>query len=177
MKRVRFGLLLLSLLLTGCADVAMTGAQAIYNRHSIQKTWHDQYITMQIHKALKIDNNQFNDANVVIATYNGQVLLAGQVPHPWQKKEAEQLAKQIEGVNQVYNAMQIAGPSSTLTRISDAWVTAKVKAKLIASDEVDASQIKVVTENGMVFLMGTIQADEADAAAELARSIDGVESV
>lgn len=163
--------------LQGCVDVAMTGAQVVYNRHSIQKTLQDQYITMQAFKALNVDSDQFKDTNIEIATYNGEVLLAGQVPEMWQRNKAEEIVKQIPEVKRVYNTVTIAAPSSTLIRLSDAWITAKVKAKLIASNDLDATQIKVVTENGTVYLMGTIWPNEAEAAVDLSRDTDGVQKV
>lgn len=163
--------------LQGCVNVATTSAQAIYNHHSIEKNLNDQYITMQAYKALSIDNDQFKNANISTATYNGEMLLVGQAPEAWQRTKAEEIVKKIEDVQHVYNLVTIANPSSTLTKISDTWITAKIKAKLIASGDVDGSQVKVVTENGTVYLMGILQPDEAQAAIDLASNTDGVGSV
>ena len=174
----RLGLLLsFFLLLQGCLNVATTGAGMVYNRHSLQKNIHDQYISMQAYKALSVDDKQFADSNISISTFNKRVLLAGEVRRPWQKIKAEEIVKQIPNVERVYNVLPISNPSSTLTRISDIWLTTKIKAKLLASDDIDGSQVKVVTENGTVYLMGTLQKYEADAAVDLASTTDGVESV
>ncbi len=174
---LRMGLLLISLSLQGCLNMATTGAQAVYNRHSIQKNVTDQYITMQAYQALYFKTDQFKNANVAISTYNNEVLLAGQVPFSWQKTEAERIVKQIADVNTVYNLISIESPSSTLTRVSDAWITTKIKTKLLASDDIDVTQIKVVTENGTVYLMGILRPEEADAAVDVARYTEGVQSV
>lgn len=163
--------------LQGCMNVATTGAQAVYNHHSIEKNLKDQYLTMQAYQALYVKTKQFKNTNIAISTYNQEMLLAGQVPSPWQKRSAEKIVKAIPDVEHVYNLLEIQSPSSTLTRISDTWITAKVKAKLIASNDLDASQIKVVTENGIVFLMGILQPDQASAAVEIASNTDGVLSV
>ena len=163
--------------LQGCADVAMTGAQAVLNRHTIQKKFSDQYITMQAFKALNIDSDQFKDANIVVATWEGDVLLTGQVPQAWQQAEADRIVKAVPDVKQVYNLTTIESPTSTLTRMSDAWITTKVKTKLIASDDVDGTRVKVVTENGTVYLMGIVQLKEAEAAVTLASATEGVEKV
>jgi len=170
-------LMIIFLLLPGCADVVMTGAQTVLNRHTIQKNVHDQYLTMKVFRAIKIDNDQFKDTNISIATYNNEVLLTGQVPETWQREEAARLAEAVPDVGQVYNLITVSNPSSSLTRISDAWLTAKVKAKLMASNDVDGSHIKVVTEHGTVYLMGVLQPNEAAAAVDVARNTDGVESV
>ncbi len=161
----------------GCMNAAMTGAQAIYNRHSIQKNLTDQYITLQAFNRINNANNHFKGANISVATYNSEVLLAGQAPHEWQKSEAESIVKQIPEVERVHDTISIANPSSTLTRISDTWITTKIKAKLMASADVDVTQVKVVTENGVVYLMGILLPDEAQAAMELAKKTDGVANV
>jgi osmotically-inducible protein OsmY len=165
------------LMLQSCFNIATSGATAVYNRHSLQRNFKDQYTTLRINQALNIKTSEFSNANITVAMLEGEVLLAGQVPSAWQKEKAESIVKKIPNVKTVYNLITVASPSSTMTRISDAWITAKVKARLMASDDVDASQLKVVTENGSVYLMGTLKVDEADAAAEIASATDGVQRV
>lgn len=165
------------LLIQGCADVAMSGAQAVYNRHSIQKSVNDNYNTFRANQALNEESKTFKNTNITVATYNDEMLLTGQVPYAWQRERAEQIIKKVTDVGKLHNVIAISSPSSSLTRMSDAWITAKVKSKMLASDDVDASQVKVITENGTVYLMGIIQPDEADAAVELASDTDGVRSV
>lgn len=169
--------LLCTALLQSCADVAMTSAQAFYNRHSLEKNFSDQYITMQAHQNLYIKTDEFKNTHIAIATYHGDVLLAGQVPVAWQKSKAEQLIKDLPNVRQIYNLVTINTPSSTLTRMSDGWITAKIKAKLLTASDIDASQVKVVTENGTVYLMGTVQPQEAATAVNIAKDTDGVQGV
>jgi osmotically-inducible protein OsmY len=167
----------LFLLLQSCMNIATSGAQALYNQHSIKKNLNDQFINMQAFQAIHYKSNDFKDANISIATYNSEVLLAGEAPQAWQKVKAEQLIRKIPDVKAVYNLVRTSSPSSTMTRMSDAWITAKVKAKLIASDDLDATQIKVVTENGTVYLMGILQPDAADAATDIASNTAGVQRV
>ena len=167
-------LMIIAVVLQGCVNAAMTGAQTVYNHKSIQKNLKDEYITLQAYKALNIDDKRFKDANISIATYNGDVLLAGQAPEYWQRDSAEKIVKKIPDVTQVYNFVKVASPSSTLTRISDAWITTKVKSKFLASEDLDATQIKVVTEDGTVYLMGILTPDDASEAADIASETDGV---
>lgn len=162
--------------LQGCLNAAMTGVQAFYNRHGIQQNLNDQYITMKAYQELKQDN-KLTDANISVATYNNEVLLAGQVPQYWQKKEAEQIVKRIPDVLHIYDTIVIASPSSTLTRMSDTWITAKIKAKLLASADVDVTKVKVVTENSTVYLMGLLPSEEAEAAIRVASTTTGVTKV
>lgn len=170
-------ILVIFFLVQGCMSVATTGAQAVYNRRSLEKNVNDQLTTVRINQALNFKTNEFRNANIDIATYNNEVLLAGQVPEEWQKEKAEEIAKSFPNVERVYNLLAISSPSSGITRISDAWITSKVKAKFIASEDLDATQVKVVTENGTVYLMGILKPEEADAAVELARTTQGVQSV
>lgn len=163
--------------LSGCMDVASTGAQAVYNRHGIQKNLHDQNVTRQVFQALNYKTNAFKDAHIVIATYNNEILLTGQVPQAWQKEKVEQIAKTIPNIGKVYNLLSVAAPTSSLTHMSDGWITTKIKARLLAAEDVDASHIKVVTENGTVYLMGIVSVNDAKAATEVARKTDGVERV
>lgn len=163
--------------LTACVNAAMTGASVAYNHTSIQRNVSDQITTMRIYQALIHKCDDFKDANVAIATFHDEVLLAGQVPESWQKNKAEEIAKRVSNGKEVHNLIAIGSPSSTLTRLSDSWITAKIKAKYLASSDIDATQIKVVTENGTVFLMGLVMPEAAAAAVDIARTTDGVESV
>lgn len=166
-----------ALCLAACMNIATSGAQAIYNHHSIQKSVNDQLITMHASQQLKRHSDVFKNSNISVSTYDTEVLLAGQVPSIWQKIRAEQLVKAVPDVGPIHNVIQVEGPTSTLTRVSDTWITTKVKSKLIASNDVDATLVKVVTENGTVYLMGTLKPEQAEAATELASNTDGVQSV
>lgn len=163
--------------LQACVNVATTGAQAVYNHHSIEKSLKDQYLSMKAYQSLYFDTDEFKDTNIAITTYNDEMLLAGQAPEKWQREKAEQIVRENTGVKTLYNLISLDSPSSTLTRVSDAWITTKVKGKLIASTEIDATQIKVVTENGTVYLMGVLLPEHASIAVDLARNTDGVQSV
>lgn len=155
----------------------MSGAQVVYNRHHIQKNLSDQYATLQAYQAINHDNDIFENTNIAITTFNNEMLIAGQVPKQYQKRKVEVLVKNATDVGEIHNALTISNPSSSLTRMSDAWITAKVKAKMLASDDLDASLIKVVTENGVVYLMGVVPPSEAQAAVTLASETQGVSRV
>lgn len=176
-KNIIFLIIILSFLLVGCVSVATSGAQAIYNHQSIQKNVQDQYITMRAYQVLDIETDQFKYTNISISTFNQVVLLSGQVNHAWQKKAAEKLVRKISGVEEVYNWISVDHPATHLDRACDTWLTAKVKAQLIVAADLDASQIKVVTENGTVFLMGILTPQAAQIAAVTASHIQGVRKV
>jgi len=179
MKTRMFIYLFIIFLLQGCMSAAMTGASTIYNRQGIKSTFKDQLISLQAYQKLELDNNkkEFANANISVTAYNGEVLLAGQVPEEWQSKRAEQVVAALPNVTKVYNVLQISSPSSALTRVSDAWLTAKVKAQMIASEDMDGSKVKVVSENGTVYLMGVVIPEQADVAVDIARNTAGVGQV
>lgn len=162
-------------MISGCMSVATSGAQAIYNHKSLQENAHDQYVTVRAYQAL--DSDQFKKANIGISTLNRVVLLTGEVSQAWQKKEAERLVRRIAGVDDVYNWIKVEEPASQFDHLNDSWLTAKVKTKLIASADLDATKIKVITEKGTVYLMGFLKPDEAEEAAQTASHTDGVQKV
>ncbi len=177
MKIIRaLPIMILICCLQGCMNVATSGAEVIYNRHSIQKNLKDQYATLKAYRALR-KTDQFQNSNIIVSTYNGEMLLAGQTPMHWQKTRAEELIRKQVDVARIYNLITVQGISSPLTRVSDSWITAKIKAKFLASDDMDGSQVKVITENGTVYLMGTLLPEHAETAIDLASNTQGVQRV
>ncbi len=166
-----------TLLLSSCTNVAMSGASAVYNRNSLQSSFTDPYTGMQVDHALFWGSNRFKESNISIDTFNGEVLLTGQIPTASLQKEATELASKVRGVDHVYNMTKRTNPISALTHASDTWITAKIKSQLIANNDIDPTKIKVVTEDGTVFLMGLVLPEQATIAIDIARSTDGVENV
>lgn len=163
--------------LCSCMNAAVTSAQAVYNRHGIQSSLNDQYIMMKAERTIYIDTDRFQNTNVSVSSFNGIVLIAGQVQTAAQRVEIEKIVKKIPGVKEIHDVVTVSPPPSALTRVSDTWITTKIKTKLIAMNEIDPSQIKVITENGVVYLMGIVPPDQADIAVDLARQTEGVQSV
>lgn len=175
------GLLLLCLL-GGCMDAAVTGAQTVYNRHSLKKTLNDHEISLRAGQAIYVASKAFQDTHVSVSCFNGTILLTGQVTTASQRTRIEMIVQRIAAENYpapttLYNRIEVAPPASSLTRLSDSWITTKIITQLVASEEVDPSQIKVITENGTVYLMGTVPPDQGKAAIDIARTTDGVQEV
>jgi Predicted periplasmic or secreted lipoprotein len=117
------------------------------------------------------------ESHLGVTSFNGVVLITGQVRAEALKRRAEEVVQELRNVRRVYNELEVAGPTSLLTRSGDSWVTSKVKTKLLASDAAPGRDIKVVTENGVVYLLGLVTRDDADTAAEIARNTGGVRKV
>ncbi len=116
-------------------------------------------------------------SHLLVTSYNGVVLLAGQVPDPASRELAENVVKRINKVRKVYNEITISGPTSHIVRVNDTWISAKVKTKMMADEKVSAMGIKVVTENGVVYLLGLISQEEAAQAVRLVQETHGVQKV
>jgi osmotically-inducible protein OsmY len=88
-----------------------------------------------------------------------------------------ELVKKVDKVTHVYNELTIAAPSSLVSRSSDSYITTKVKTQLFADKNVSGIQFKVVTEKGVVYLMGIVSRAEAEIATDIARQTGGVQKV
>ncbi len=161
----------------GCVNTAVSGAQALYNREDIQNSLNDRYVVMKADRSIYLDTGKYQNTRVSVACFNGVVLLAGQVNNRRQAVEIEHIAKNISGVTEVHNLMTVSASASALTDFSDMWITTKIKSKFLAAKDVNLNQIKVVTDNGTVYLMGIVPHKQANAAVYLARTTDGVQRV
>ena len=182
MKKILLILTVIGLLqgcvaVVGGAAVGAAGATAIYNKQNIQATLADNNMQDAIVKNLEANTDIVNQSHIVVAVYRSVVLLAGQAPTTGLKALAENIASKTPKIKRLYNEITIEGPSSTLTRTSDTWVTTKIKTQFLATDHLKSGQFKVVTENGTVFLMGIVTRDQAQLAVNVAREINGVQKV
>jgi len=176
-KKPLFLIIFFSLLLEGCIGMAVSGAQAVYNRNYLQNSFNDHYLDMQINQAIFWPTKAYQSSHIAINTFNSDVLLTGQVPTYDLKAQLTQITKKIVGVAEVYNFTQVSPPISPLLHASDAWISSKIEAKLILNNDINPDKIKVVTENGVVYLMGMVFNEQAEIAIELARRTIGVRRV
>jgi osmotically-inducible protein OsmY len=110
------------------------------------------------------------DVHINITSFNRNVLISGEVPSEAVKTEIGRLIAGIENVRNVSNELAVSGPTSLTTRSSDSLVTADVKLRFMGDKRFNAEHVKVVTENGTVFLMGIVKRAEAEAATEVANA-------
>ncbi|CAK0769718.1 hyperosmotically inducible periplasmic protein [Gammaproteobacteria bacterium] len=178
-----FFALLSSSLLTGCAAPLLfvggvaTGAIVADDRRSAGTMLYDEGIELDAHKALDSDPRLRNETHINITSFNSVVLLSGEAPTTILRYRAETLVREVPRVRLVYNEMTIGPPSSMTTRSSDTIITARVKGEISGNRYVDANHVKIVTESGVVFLMGLVSRSEADQSTEAARGVSGVVKV
>ncbi|MDF2529765.1 MAG: Secreted protein [Gammaproteobacteria bacterium] len=114
-------------------------------------------------------------SNVEVTVFNGIVLLLGQVPSQEIRNSIASQVSEINGVTLVYNQLTV-GPSVTFATYSnDSWITTKVKANMLG--QVDPLHFKIVTQQGVVYLLGQVTKQEGGLAVNVARQTDRVKRV
>ncbi|MDF4845025.1 BON domain-containing protein, partial [Vibrio parahaemolyticus] len=117
------------------------------------------------------------EVRVVASSYNGTVVLMGQAPTQDLILALERRAREVSGVKVIHNQIKQKEPL-TVTQISnDSWITTKVKSALLTDSELNGVKVKVITEDGDVFLFGYVTPEQSDRATEIARNISGVKQV
>ncbi len=161
----------------GCFPLAVTGVSAAALMAADRRTpgiyIEDENIELKSLARLR----EFPTAHVNATSFDRRVLLTGEAPSEELRKQAADAVRAIPNVRDVTNEVQVAGASSLASRGSDALVTSNVKARMVNNGRFSPNHVKVVTEAGVVYLMGLVTADEAEAAAEIARSTSGVNRV
>ena len=165
-------------LLPGCFPLAVTsmGAAAVMatDRRTTGIYIEDESIEWKAVARLRQDSR---GAHVNATSYNRRVLLTGEAPTADEKKRIEDVVKSIPNVREVINEISVGNVTSLTTRGNDALVTSNVKARMVNAARFSPTHVKVVTENGVVYLMGMVTATEAEAAVEVARNTQGAKSV
>jgi len=113
----------------------------------------------------------------VNTVYNGLVLITGEAPNQEMKALAGDTARDYHGQRKVYNELQLRGKTSIVSRTNDSLISGKIKTKLAFTKGIDFSDMKIVTEDSVVYLLGTLYEDMGDIAAEVARNTRGVRKV
>lgn len=174
-------LLALIAVLQGCVAAAVVtvvgGATVVNDRRTIGNQIDDQTIEIAAYNALGKVTGLKDNTNIQVTSVNGTLLAVGQAPNAHLRDLAIKTLTSVNGVAQFHNQIRIGSTTSLLTRSNDVWLTSKVKTALFASDKIDATAIKVITENAEVFLMGLVNQTEADEAVNIARNISGVNRV
>lgn len=141
--------------------------------HSIDDERIETVVLVNLRKA----GETLKAAHINTISYNGVVLLVGQVSSKDDRSLASEVAGQVRGVRLVHNELTVSGEISALAVTNDAWLTTKVKSKLLASSDVESGRIKVITENGAVYLMGLLTRAEADRAVDVAKNTGGLQKI
>ena len=166
-----------STLLAGCVPLVVGGAVAgtalvATDRRSVGAQADDEAIELKI--ANNIGTGYGDRVHVNVTSYNGIVLLTGEVPTPDLVGTIAEIARTTAKVRLVHNQLVVAPVSDVGARSNDTYITSKVKARFIEENRFPANRVKVVTERQVVYLMGMVTHREADDAAQIAAATTDV---
>jgi osmotically-inducible protein OsmY len=169
-----------TVLLSACAPLlvggaAVGGALMATDRRTSGTQVEDQAIELKAGK--RIGDLLGDRGHVNVTSYGRQVLITGEVPNEADRAAVEKAVQGIENVRSTVNELVVAGNASLTSRSNDAILTSKVKATYVDAKDLQAHAIKVVTERGVVYLMGRVTEREASRAADLAAGVSGVQKV
>ncbi len=137
----------------------------------------DEVLENLVAREIRKADAGFKGSHLVVVSYNGVVLLVGQIAEDRLLPVATDTASKVAKVRRVHNELEVSAPISMVARSNDSWLTTKVKSRLVAAKTVPGTKIKVVTENGVVYLLGLVSREAADNAVEIARTVYGVQKI
>ena len=134
-------------------------------------------IGIQLEAGAQLSNKFGSDAHINVSSFNQQVLLTGEVKTAAIKAQADADVKQLKNVRAVFDEL-IVGPNSSYTaRANDAYLTSKIKAEMIFTNNLPSNSMDIVTEGTNVYMLGILTAAEAASAKKIASSTNGVKAV
>jgi len=167
--------------LQGCAGLVIAGgatAGAMANDRRTSGAYvDDETIEWKIIDVLYQDEQIDEQTHLNATSYNGIVLLTGEIPSDEMRAKIGEKIRGVRGVRQIHDETSIAAPSSMMSRSGDTWITSKVKTAMLTDDTDMGARTKVVTDKGVVYLMGIVSPQEADKLTDIARRVGGVQKV
>jgi osmotically-inducible protein OsmY len=166
-----------SLLLSGCVPLVVAGAVGgtalvVADRRSVGAQADDEAIELKIGN--NIGSGYGDRVHVNVTSYNGLVLLTGEVPTQDLVASIAQIARTTAKVRRVENDLTVDPVSSVGSRTNDSYITSKIKARFVEANKFAPNHVKVVTERQVAYLLGLVRHDEADTAAQIAATTSGV---
>ena len=169
------------LLLQGCVPLlisgAATGVGAAHDRRTLGAIIDDENIELKAAATIGLDANINKLVHVNVTSMNGIVLLTGEAATPEARDQVLTHLRAVNGVRRITNELRDAPPSTLGNRSKDSLITSAVKSRFLVTRHLDPTRVKVITEAGVVYLMGLVTHAEGDLATERAATIDGVTGV
>jgi osmotically-inducible protein OsmY len=153
-------------MLPGCAPLGPPPAGSVFEDENIE----NQAIS-------QINSHHTGTVHVNVTCFKRRLLLTGEVPSEASKSEIEKIVSGVANVRAINNELVVGSIRGIASRTSDSLVTSDVKLRFVKEGAFRTNQVKIITENGTVFLMGSVHRKEAASAAELASTTNGVQRV
>lgn len=160
----------LILSMTGCANAVLVATDP----RSVSTVTSDQYITQSL--GVKYMSDEFESDHVKATVYNHRVLLTGQVVNDKQRNRALAEVKEFDSIQKIYDYL-IVSPKYISTSSEDTYITGQVKMKLIGAGNVNSNDGKIVTDHGVVYILGIIKKSQLENMLNEAKSVEGVKKV
>jgi osmotically-inducible protein OsmY len=169
-------LIILSGYLSSCISNIWTGANLVYDRHDVYKKFSDYQLFVNVNNSLYVDKLFHCDTCVLdVATFHGDILVAGHLPTDELLQEARQRLFKISGYRHLF--IELVVSQNSPSGFQDSWITTKIRSKMFADDSIDPNAFKITTSDNVVFLMGDVKEEQALRVIKLARSSSGVVKV
>lgn len=175
--------ILLLLAMSSCTAILVetTGEQGIQEdptERTAGAVVEDEIIETKVIVNIKSQEPALKNSNIAAVSHNGVVLLVGQVESEALKNRATEIASQASAkIKRIHNEIEVSGKTSFLSRSNDTWITTKVRTRMMTNRDIPSDQVRIVAENGTVYLMGLISQFEGDNAANAASGVSGVQRV
>lgn len=166
-----------AVVVAGAAASASVGGAVIYDKRSFNTMNQDHLAHSIAMNALDHDPLLVGHSHLSLSVFNHVGLLVGQAQTPEVRERAYQIVTNVQNIQRVYNQITVSPPTSTVQRANDSWISTKVRASLMGTAGLHSTNLKVVTEDGVVYLMGVVSHKQADLAVNTARRISGVVKV
>ncbi|MGJ7457143.1 BON domain-containing protein [Halomonas sp. MA07-2] len=174
-------LLAATLGVAGCTTVTGVTHQGTidenYGKRTAGAQVEDQSIETKISHNLRRTDARLGDARINVDSYNGVVLLTGQVPSQELQEKASEIAHEVRNVREVHNELSVAANLPASQRLSDTWLNTRIRTNLAANDRIDSGRIRVITENASVYLMGIVSRSEADRIVQAVSNVGGMQRI
>lgn len=168
---------MLSLLLCSCWNSVWTGANMVYQRHGLYRKLTDFQLAAAVSRALYYKDMTFKcvACGIDVAAFNRDILIAGHVPTAAMRQEIQMRIQKIGGYRRLLNELAVS--SMEPYPVQDSWITTKIRSEIVKNAEIDPQQFKVVTSDGIVYLMGDVIPEQATLVVDIARGCMGVKRV
>lgn len=166
-------------MLQGCFTAAAVGVGAVVTSANDRRTAGTQIEDegIELRSSNRIGERWGDKVHVNVTAFNRSVLLTGEVADQATRAEVEKLVASVQNVRGITSEIAVAGVAAMPARANDSYLTSKVKARFVDANTFNPFQVKVVTENATVYLLGVVTEAEAKSATEIARTTGGVRKV
>lgn len=169
------------LLLTGCAATMDMTHKGPVREAKTERRWavivNDENIESVALVNIRKADQRLRQAHINVVSFNGVLLLVGQVPTEDLRQKAATVTSNVKDVRQVQNALTVGPAIPGSVRFYDGWLTTKIKTKMAFTPDIDSDSIKIITENGVVYLMGLITQKDANKVASIAQRTGGTQRI